>query len=78
MLSPQFALVVRGGDKLNLHAEELVVGDIVEIKFGDRVPADVRVLQAHSFKVCEITPMQMEGFSNCKQASFAKQTNYCF
>jgi len=30
-----------------------VVGDIVEIKFGDRVPADIRVLEARSFKVTE-------------------------
>jgi sodium/potassium-transporting ATPase subunit alpha len=36
---PQFALVVRNGVKLNIHAEELVVGDVVEVKFGDRVPA---------------------------------------
>merc|ERR1712076_44295 len=32
-------------------AEELTLGDIVEIKFGDRVPADVRILEARSFKV---------------------------
>jgi len=48
---PQFALVIRNGDKLNIHAEELVVGDVVEVKFGDRVPADVRVLESHGFKV---------------------------
>merc|ERR1711962_1726988 len=30
---------------------ELTVGDIVEIKFGDRVPADVRVIEARGFKV---------------------------
>ena len=34
-----------------MRAEDLVVGDIIEVKFGDRVPADMRVLQAHSFKV---------------------------
>lgn len=48
---PQYAVVVRNGDKLNVRAEELVVGDIVEVKFGDRVPADIRVAAAHSFKV---------------------------
>lgn len=50
--SLQFALVIRNGDKLNLHAEELVAGDIIEVKFGDRVPADMRVISAHGFKVC--------------------------
>merc|ERR1712226_466180 len=48
---PQFALVVRNGQKLTVHAEELVVGDIVEVKFGDRVPADIRVVSSHGFKV---------------------------
>ena len=47
----QFAIVVRNTEKLNVHAEELVVGDIIEVKFGDRVPADIRVIQAHGFKV---------------------------
>ena len=41
----------RDGEKVTIKAEELVVGDIVEIKFGDRVPADVRILEARSFKV---------------------------
>ena len=34
-----------------MNAEQLVAGDVVEVKFGDRVPADIRILAAHSFKV---------------------------
>ena len=34
---PQVALVVRNGEKINLHAEELVVGDIIEVTVGDRI-----------------------------------------
>merc|ERR1712055_49943 len=49
-LVPQYALVRRGGDKLNIKAEELTIGDVVEIKFGDRIPADVRVIEARGFK----------------------------
>ncbi|XP_059138718.1 sodium/potassium-transporting ATPase subunit alpha-like [Physella acuta] len=48
---PQYAIVVRGGQKLSIRAEELVLGDIVEVKFGDRVPADIRIISAHGFKV---------------------------
>ncbi|CAE1329103.1 ATP1A [Acanthosepion pharaonis] len=48
---PQYAVVVRSGEKLNVRAEELVVGDMVDVKFGDRIPADIRVVAAHSFKV---------------------------
>lgn len=47
----QYAVVVRSGEKLNVRAEELVVGDMVDVKFGDRIPADIRVVAAHSFKV---------------------------
>ncbi|RNA10547.1 Na+ K+ ATPase alpha subunit, partial [Brachionus plicatilis] len=48
---PQQAVAVRNGEKRTLKAEELVVGDIIDVKFGDRVPADIRVIQAHGFKV---------------------------
>nr|AEH68838.1 putative Na+/K+-ATPase alpha subunit [Bathypolypus arcticus] len=48
---PQYAVVLRSGEKLNVHAEELVIGDVVDVKFGDRIPADIRVISAHSFKV---------------------------
>merc|ERR1711881_370918 len=50
-LVPQYALVRRDGEKVTMTAAELTLGDIVEIKFGDRVPADIRVLEARMFKV---------------------------
>lgn len=50
-LVPQYALALREGQRVTLKAEELTMGDIVEVKFGDRVPADLRVLEARSFKV---------------------------
>jgi len=50
-LVPQYALAVRNGEKVNLKAEELTMGDIIEVKFGDRVPADMRVIEARNFKV---------------------------
>uniref|UniRef100_A0A6A7FNN5 Sodium/potassium-transporting ATPase subunit alpha n=1 Tax=Hirondellea gigas TaxID=1518452 RepID=A0A6A7FNN5_9CRUS len=48
---PQYALVLRDGEKQNLTAEQLSVGDIVEVKFGDRVPADIRIIESRGFKV---------------------------
>lgn len=48
---PQFAIVIREGEKLTLRSEGLVVGDVVEVKFGDRLPADIRIIEAKSFKV---------------------------
>merc|ERR1712214_145154 len=50
-LVPQYALAIRNGEKVELKAEELTLGDIIEVKFGDRVPADMRVLESRNFKV---------------------------
>uniref|UniRef100_A0A1W7RA69 Sodium/potassium-transporting ATPase subunit alpha n=1 Tax=Hadrurus spadix TaxID=141984 RepID=A0A1W7RA69_9SCOR len=48
---PQYALVTRDGQKITLPAEEVVVGDLVEVKGGDRIPADIRVIAAQGMKV---------------------------
>merc|ERR1711899_481208 len=50
-LVPQYAVARRNGEKITVKAEELTLGDVVEIKFGDRVPADLRVIEARGFKV---------------------------
>merc|ERR1712110_801233 len=50
-LVPQHALVRRNGEKVTVEAVQLTLGDVVEIKFGDRCPADLRVLEARGFKV---------------------------
>ncbi|GLG98693.1 Sodium/potassium-transporting ATPase subunit alpha [Gryllus bimaculatus] len=48
---PQFATVLREGEKLTLRAEDIVLGDVVEVKFGDRIPADIRIIESRGFKV---------------------------
>lgn len=48
---PQYAVVLRDGQKLTLPAEDVVLGDIVEVKGGDRIPADMRVISAQGCKV---------------------------
>ena len=48
---PQYALAIREGDKISVKAEDLVIGDILDIKFGDRIPADIRVIESKGFKV---------------------------
>ncbi|XP_056674668.1 potassium-transporting ATPase alpha chain 2-like [Monodelphis domestica] len=48
---PRKALVIRDGEKREIPAEELVVGDIVEIKGGDQIPADIRILDSQGCKV---------------------------
>uniref|UniRef100_F7ALS8 Sodium/potassium-transporting ATPase subunit alpha n=1 Tax=Xenopus tropicalis TaxID=8364 RepID=F7ALS8_XENTR len=48
---PQQALVLRDGKRVELVAEKLVVGDIVFIKGGDKIPADLRMLESAGCKV---------------------------
>jgi len=48
---PQQALVIRNGKKEQITARELVLGDIVEVKGGDSLPADLRLISAASMKV---------------------------
>ncbi|XP_077454447.1 sodium/potassium-transporting ATPase subunit alpha-3b isoform X1 [Stigmatopora argus] len=48
---PQQALVIREGEKVQINAEEVVGGDLIEVKGGDRIPADIRVVSAHGCKV---------------------------
>lgn len=50
-LVPQQALVIRNGEKKAVVAREIVLGDIVEVKGGDKIPADLRILQSSSMKV---------------------------
>ena len=50
-LAPRYALARRDGERVTITAAELTIGDIVKIEFGDRVPADIRVLDARQFKV---------------------------
>jgi len=48
---PQQALVIRDGQKQQIVAMNLVLGDVVEVKGGDRIPADLRIIDANNMKV---------------------------
>uniref|UniRef100_A0A671NVX9 Sodium/potassium-transporting ATPase subunit alpha n=1 Tax=Sinocyclocheilus anshuiensis TaxID=1608454 RepID=A0A671NVX9_9TELE len=50
---PQQALVIREGEKMQINAEEVVAGDLVEVKGGDRIPADLRITSSHGCKVLD-------------------------
>ena len=45
--------VLRDGQQLTLHSDELVPGDIVLLEAGDSVPADGRLLESASLKIEE-------------------------
>lgn len=52
MLSPQ-AKVLRDGKRQTIPAEQLVPGDVVMVESGDRVPADLRLLEARRLRTEE-------------------------
>ncbi|KAI0845851.1 potassium/sodium eff [Daldinia vernicosa] len=52
-LSSPTAHVVRGGDTKVIPTTEVVIGDLVEMKTGDTVPADIRVIEAFNFETNE-------------------------
>nr|MBI4156600.1 calcium-translocating P-type ATPase, SERCA-type [Candidatus Woesearchaeota archaeon] len=52
-LSALKALVIRNGKKAYVDAKYLVLGDIVVLNVGDKVPADLRLLYAKEFKTQE-------------------------
>ena len=52
-LSACEAKAVRGGKVVKVDAETLVVGDVIELEEGDRIPADCRVLRSENFRCDE-------------------------
>jgi sodium/potassium-transporting ATPase subunit alpha len=50
MLAPE-AKVIRGDKELQIPAREVVVGDIILLSEGDRVPADGRLIEQYELKV---------------------------
>lgn len=66
------SIVVRGGKNLIVDDRDLVVGDIVILKEGERIPADSQVVEAHNLHVDESiltgesTPVE-KTYQNCEK-----------
>jgi len=50
-LLPRRALVVRDGASIEIDAADLVVGDLVLLGSGDRISADLEIVEAHTARV---------------------------
>ncbi|MEU3095292.1 cation-transporting P-type ATPase [Streptomyces sp. NPDC006967] len=48
---PRACRVLRGGERLEVPARDVVPGDVVVLEAGDAVPADCRVVEAHGLAV---------------------------
>ena len=69
-LQSETARVLRGGKMVTIESRELVPGDIIEVKVGDRIPADTRVLELKTTSL-RIDQSQLTGESQ----SVPKDTN---
>lgn len=52
-LASPTARVVRGGSSVTVSANEVTIGDLVELTTGDTVPADLRLVEAMNFETDE-------------------------
>lgn len=43
---PNDSIIVRNGQNVTVRSEELVVGDVCSIRMGNKIPADLRIIEA--------------------------------
>lgn len=76
--------VIRDGQRFDVDASELVVGDIVYLEAGDNVPADIRILEANNLKIQESVltgeadSVQKDEKTLIGKVAIADQTNMAF
>ena len=81
-MMPQAAHVVRDGQDKSIPAEELVVGDVVYLTYGKKVPADVRIIESNDLKfdksmlTGESEPV--DGTVSCNEPAFYEAKNIAF
>ena len=80
-----FAKVYRDNKLTKVKVHSLVVGDIIELKTGDIIPADARIISEQNFKCNESSltgeshhVSKKSGVILSKNLPLAEQTNMCF
>lgn len=83
MLAPR-ATVLRNGHRQSIEGENLVPGDIVLLEAGDKVPADLRLLKAHSLQIQEAiltgesVPVEKQSQPSATDAALGDRTCMAF
>jgi Ca2+-transporting ATPase len=78
------ASVLRDNMEIEISATDLVPGDIILLRTGDKIPADARLIEAVNLKTDEAsltgesTPVEKEGKALATEASIADMTNIVF
>ena len=83
-LTAPHAQVLRGGRRLSITAEDVVVGDLLVLEAGDVVAADARVLEAHDLRSVEAAltgeslPVHKSAEPCVPEAPLAERTDQVF
>ena len=67
--APAAVRVIRDGRQARVNADELVVNDVVLLRAGDRVPADIRLTEVHDFVVVEVGVTGMREMLRCDEGT---------
>ena len=59
--------VIRDGQEKEIDSSKLVVGDLILLESGDKIPADARIIEAHNFQVDE-SPLTGESLNIVKNS----------
>lgn len=66
------AVVMRAGERKEIPSEQVVVGDIVLLSAGTKIPADIRLVEAHGLSVNE-APLSGEWIPTSKDTQVVKE-----
>ncbi len=84
-LVKQEVKVVRNGEIIKVPSEELTIGDIVILESGDKIAADMRIIEAHNLMVDEailtgesVQVNKTSDIVNIKDAQITEQDNMLF
>lgn len=74
--------VIREGQKFVINSTELVAGDLVEIRVGERIPADLRLIRTNGFKI-DSSEFTGESYPMSKNSEYSNENpleakNLCF
>lgn len=77
--------VIRDGETISINAEELTVGDLVILESGDKISADLRIIESHNLTIDEaiLTGESLQVAKNPnpieeKNLAISEQTNMLF
>jgi sodium/potassium-transporting ATPase subunit alpha len=81
-MMPSSAYVYRNGREIQIQVEELVVGDVVKLTYGNKVPADVRIIDSKDLKFDKSMltgeSEAIEGVVECTDEKYVESKNIGF